>query len=70
MSKLMKYFMRGAAVTSALIATVPAALADGKITVDEMAGMAKAVCAAAGWKISLDVPEGIKSNVIGMAFDE
>ena len=59
MSKFMKYFMRGAAIASLLAVKVPVMVADGKITVAEMADFMTSVLDVGGWKGEIEVPEQI-----------
>ena len=59
MSKVWKYFTRGAAVAGILFTELPAALADNKLTMRELASVLENICKAMDWPIEIEVPAEI-----------
>jgi hypothetical protein len=59
MSKIWKYFTRGAAVASILFTELPAALADKKLTMKELASLFQDICIAMDWPIEIAVPDSV-----------
>ena len=66
MGSFWKYFTKGMAVFGVLAVQVPEAIADGKVTVEEIVDTYAAVCMAGGWSMTISVPDEIKDTVLAV----
>lgn len=66
MNKWFRRLSRGFAILGLLTIRVPMIIADGKITADEAFGLLQEIFEAGGWKMSFELPDGIKNTVVGI----
>ena len=65
MAKWLRYVMRAMAIGNIIAVILPKIMADGKITVAEMAEFFQAVLDAAGWKTHIELPK----DFVDVGFD-
>lgn len=69
MNKYMKYVTRAMSITGILMTQLPAIVADGKISVEEMSQLIVSICQACGWKVELEIPDSLKGAVVGATIE-
>ena len=66
LDKIFEYGMRAVEIGLVLGRKVPDAIADGKITLDEMVDLTKEICAVGGWKLEIELPEEFLGVELGV----
>lgn len=61
------YVTRAFSVVGLVTSAIPEIVADGKITVDEIAGLVKQLAVICHWDIEIDVPDELKEQVLGVS---
>lgn len=69
MFKWFKYISLGAAVMTIAAEQMPAALADGKLTVGEIVDMFSLVAGAAGYPVQLQLPPELQDQTVAVFTD-
>lgn len=60
-----KYVQRAFAVMGMLTSTLPQMIADGKITVHEMAILISEMAKICHWDVEIEVPQELRDSVVG-----
>jgi len=64
--KWFKYVRRGLACVGLLADTLPVALADGKLTIKEMAEIVGGICKICNWDVDIKIPPDVMETVVGI----
>jgi len=65
----LKYIFAGGAVLKILISSIPKALQDKKLTIDELASLLKEICSIFGWTLEIQIPDKFSDTYLNVAGD-
>jgi len=69
MPSWLKYMFIGSKLLKILVSSIPEALADKKLTLDEAMNLITEICSLFGWKLSISIPSEFSETYVNVTSD-